>query len=124
MLVKIDQRLLPTSTKSNKNENEASENSDTTPTLNLDSLSSEQKLDFLCKRVDELTFYAKEIKTLKKADEEKDRKIKSLEQIVESLEQCTRRDDVVISGFNQGSKNNDVANGHKLKHIKNQKVYS
>ena len=94
----------PTTAKSNKNEKDTQESeiSDTEPNLNLDSLSSEQKLDFLCKRVDELTFFAREIKSLKKSNEEKDQKIKSLEQKIESLEQYTRRDDVVISGFDQG----------------------
>ena len=47
----------PTATKTSKDniDNQESENSDTR-TLDLNSLSSEQKLDFLCKRVEELTF--------------------------------------------------------------------
>ena len=50
-------KATPATQKANKNDNEVheSENSDSEPILNLDSLSSEQKLDFLCKKVDELT---------------------------------------------------------------------
>ena len=94
----------PAAPKASKNDKEVqeSETSDSEPILNLDSLSSEQKLDFLCKKVDELISFAKEIKLLKRSNEEKDKKIKSLEQRIESLEQYTRRDDVVVTGFDQG----------------------
>ena len=99
--------ITPTTTqgeKSNKSEQEMQEkdDTDTEPNLNLSSLTNDQKLDFLCKRMDELSFMAKEMKKLKKDNEEKDKKIMVLEHRIESLEQSTRRDDVVVSGFDPG----------------------
>ncbi len=60
------------------------------------SLTHDEKLDYLCKKVDEI---AETVKSLKKENEHKDKKIKVLEQRIESLEQYTRRDDIVIAGF-------------------------
>ena len=94
--------------------------------LNIEGLSSEEKLNFVYKHVAELTFYARErakdiaslkaenveqgrkIQTLEQKIEtleqktdnaENNNKIRSLEQKIESLEQYTRRDDVIVSGF-------------------------
>ena len=62
-------------------------------------LTLEDKIDHLYKRVEQLVVYAHEITSLKAENAEKDRKIKTLEQRIDSLEQYTRRDDIVITGF-------------------------
>ena len=92
--------------------------------INMEGLTSEEKLNFIHKHVAELTTYtrerAKNIALLKAENKAQDRKIqtlehkiealeknassadkdtKSLEHKIESLEQYTRRDDVIISGF-------------------------
>ena len=59
--------------------------------LNLEGLSSEEKLDFVYKHVAELTFYARErakdIELLKAENAEQDRKIQALDQTIKVLEQ-------------------------------------
>ena len=62
-------------------------------------LTLEDKIDHLYKRVEQLVVYAQEIASLKAENAEKDKRIQTLEQRIDSLEQYTRRDDVVITGF-------------------------
>ena len=84
------------------NINENNEQSDTAQSVEKSlarHMSLEEKIDHLTKRVEELVVYAQEITSLKADNAKKDKKIQFLEQRIDALEQYTRRDDVVITGF-------------------------
>ena len=60
---------------------------------------SDDKIDYLCKRIDTIAEIVEEIKELKRLNKEKDVKITELEARVEAMEQYSRVDNIVISGF-------------------------
>lgn len=57
------------------------------------------KVDHVVSSQEELTALTREIKFLREDNERKQRKIESLEMKVESLEQYTRKDDLIITGL-------------------------
>ena len=65
-------------------------------------VTSKEKWEYLCKRIDQIADLVQEIKTIKRENQEKDKKINYLEKRVDDLEQYTRREDVVISGLDTG----------------------
>ena len=92
----------PTVKEASNNTNENNEQSDTAQSVEKSiarHMSLEEKIDHLTKRVEELVVYAQEITSLKADNAKKDKKIQFLEQRIDALEQYTRRDDVVITGF-------------------------
>ena len=68
------------------------------PKLNA-SASIEDKIDYLCRRTDQITFMMEEIKQLRSLNNEKDKKIAELESRIDDIEQYSRVDNVIISGF-------------------------
>ena len=66
-----------------------------------DTLSNDSdKLDFLCREMSKVTELAKEIKELRRLNAEKDKRINELENKIDDLEQYSRQDNLIITGFN------------------------
>jgi len=62
--------------------------------------SDSEKLDFLCNEMKKVGAIAQEIKELRRQNEEKDKRINELENRLDDLEQYSRQDNIIITGFN------------------------
>ena len=68
------------------NEGNPDHNGDSNVGINLDTASNEEKLNYMCRRLDELTELKQVVKNMKKEPTQKDLKIQSLESRVHKLE--------------------------------------
>ena len=69
--------------------------------ISLQAFSSDSdKLDSLCCEMAKIAGLAQEIKELKRSNAEKDKRINELETRIEDLEQYSRQDNLIITGFN------------------------
>ena len=58
-----------------------------------------EKLDFLCREMTKVASLAQEVKELKRLNVEKDKRINDLENRIDDLEQYSRQDNLIITGF-------------------------
>ena len=78
------------------NSNKQEESASSKLSIDLQKASMDEKLDYLCMQMTNLTA---DVEHLKKESIEKDKKIKTLETKISDLEQYTRKDDLVITGI-------------------------
>ena len=67
--------------------------------IDLDNATNDEKLNFLCRQLGQITKLQNDVKRLRKEINQKNIKINSLENRVDELEQYSRREDLVISGI-------------------------